>query len=320
MNRIRHTEGARRNLIGRWRAVGRHSFLSGSLVAMLSLTGCAVQGSFFNPAGPIAEAQRDHFFSVLAWMAVVVLPVAIGLPLVLWRYRSGKGRGAYDPDWSYNTPLEIAIWLLPAIVVVALGLNLWRETMTLDPYKQVPAATDAAPLTIQVVAMDWKFLFLYPESGIATVNEIVVPVGRPLRFRLTSQTVMQSFVIPRLGGQMYAMAGMTTELNLLADQAGAFRGQNAQYNGEGFANQKFAVRAIETKAFKSWVDEVRSNGDLLDGQAFNTLSQPSIIGAHLEYRSYPTGLFENVLSRARNASAHTGSKDQRHTAPDGGAS
>jgi cytochrome o ubiquinol oxidase subunit II len=265
------------------------------LPLLFFLQSCTISDGFFASAGPVAESQHAHFLSVLAWMAVVVLPVAIGLPFVAWRYRSGRGKGGYAPDWSYNRPIEILIWCVPVVVVVALAANLWRETIALDPYKPVPGIDGAKPLTIEVVAMDWKFLFLYPESGIATVNEIAVPAGRPLRFRLTSQTVMQSFFIPRLGGQIYAMAGMTTELNLRADEEGTYRGQNAQYNGRGFAEQKFVVHALSEADFARWEDEVKANGDELDDAGYTKLARPSVVSDARHYRSFPKDLFRNVI-------------------------
>ncbi len=277
--------------------VGRHPVLPAYLIATLSLSGCSIDGSFFSAAGPVAEAQRAHFLSVLGWMAIVVLPIAIGLPYVLWRYRAGRDSGDYAPDWEFNWKLEVLIWVVPAVVVVALAVNLWRETIALDPYKAISTAGQEEPLTINVIAMDWKFLFLYPDGGVATVNEIVVPAGRPLRFRLTSQTVMQSFIVPRLGGQIYAMAGMTTELNLLASKPGDYTGQNAQYNGKGFAKQKFTLRAVSPEEYETWLGSVKSDGKTLDMAGYEELTKPSVPESPSVYASYPADLFKTVLGQ-----------------------
>ena len=267
------------------------------LGSLFLLQGCSLTGGMFSPAGPIAEAQRDHFLSVLGWMAIVVLPVAIGLPYVLWKYRAGRDSKDYAPEWEFNWKLEVLIWVVPVVVVVGLAVNLWRETIALDPYKTISTAGQEEPLTIDVIALDWKFLFLYPDGGVATVNEIVVPAGRPLRFRLTSQTVMQSFIVPRLGGQIYAMAGMTTELNLLADQPGDYKGQNAQYNGKGFAKQKFVLRAVSPEEYETWLSSAKTDGKVLDMAGYKELAKPSVPDGPSVYASYPADLFKSVIGQ-----------------------
>lgn len=272
-----------------------------SAVGLAALPGCGPAGDgFLAAAGPVAEAQREHFLSIAAWMLVVILPLLIALPVVLWRYRLRHGSGRYAPDWAADRTLELLIWGVPVVVVAVLGWNLWRGTLALDPYR--PVAGQGAPLEVRVVAMDWKFLFIYPEQGIATVDELRLPLGRPVRFRLTSQTAMQSFIVPRLGGQIYAMAGMVTEINLRADRAGEFTGLNAQYNGRGFAAQKFRVVSLPPDRFADWVADTRSGGGRLDWPRYMDLASPAIEPEALRFGSVEKGLFDRVVRQfARDA-------------------
>ena len=265
------------------------------LGAASALAACSDHG-FLAASGPIAAAQRDHFVSIIGWMMIVILPVFIGLPIVLWRYRANRPRGAYRPDWQNSRLLEVLAWGVPALIVAVLAVGLWTTTTRLDPYAPVPGSENQTPLTVEVIAMDWKFLFVYPDYGIGTADELVIPVGRPVRFRLTSQSVMQSFMIPRLGGQIYAMAGMVTELNLQADEQGTFTGRNTQYNGTGFADQSFKTRAVAPVAFADWVASVRENGETLDPDRFAALARPTTLSAPVEFASVPADLFDGVVA------------------------
>ncbi len=172
----------------------------------------ASAAGFLEPAGPVAAAQLSHFGTISALMLIVIVPMFVALPLVLLRYRRG-GKGTYRPDWEFNWGLELLIWGIPVALVAALGTALWNHTLKNDPYRPL----GPSPLVVEVVALDWKFLFLYPEQGVATLDLLVLPQGRPVTLKLTSGTVMQSFIVPRLAGQIYAMAGMQTQLNLIAD-------------------------------------------------------------------------------------------------------
>lgn len=266
------------------------------LAPLLLLCSCAwPQDGFLAAAGPVADAQRDHFLWIVGWMMVVILPLLISLPCVLWRYRHGRGRGRYAPAWEGSRLLEVVVWGVPVCIVVILAAHLWRSTIALDPYR--PLAPDRPALTVQVVALDWKFLFIYPGSGIASVNELVIPAGRPVRLQLTSGTVMQSFMIPRLAGQIYAMAGMVTQLNLLSDRTGTFEGRNTQYNGEHFAQQRFAARVVTAKRFDTWIDSVRKSGGTLDAARYAALAKPGVAAAPLFFGSVADKLFDHVLAR-----------------------
>lgn len=265
---------------------------------ILPLAACGFSDhGFLAATGPIAQAQRDHFFSIIGWTLVVIVPLFIATPIVLWKYRLGQTKAPYRPNWAFSRVLESLIWGLPVVIVAILGWNLWQASHRLDPYKPIPG--EQPPLDIQVVSLDWKWLFIYPDDGIARVNELVIPVNRPISFKLTSQTVMQSFLIPRLGGQIYTMPGMTTRLHLLASEPGRYRGQNTQYNGKGFAKQKFAVHAVDETEFRQWLDRQKS-APALDMNAYLELAERSVIAKPKSFGEVCDQLFEQILTQARN--------------------
>lgn len=244
-----------------------------SLVAFV-LAGCApISSSFLAPFGPVAASQRDLFYQVIGWMMIVIVPVFLLVPLFAWRYRRGNRNAQYRPDWTFSWPLEIAIWGVPFAIVGVLSFLIVTRESPLDPYR--PLASHRPPLEVQVVGLDWKWLFIYPKQHIATVGMLALPLHRTVHFRLTSDTVMQSFYIPALGSQIYAMAGMVTKLNLKADRVGRIRGENTQFNGFGFQNQKFPVSVMPREGFSTWVKKVRSTGVPLDAAAYKNLSRQS---------------------------------------------
>ncbi|WP_426688821.1 ubiquinol oxidase subunit II [Rhodanobacter ginsengiterrae] len=241
---------------------------------LLALTACAgdTHLSFLNPQGPIADAQRWHFYEVLGVMTVLVAgPIFLLLPFFVWRYRYGSKKAKYAPRWESSRLLEIASWGGPIIIVAILAFFVWRDAHRLDPYR--PLASGQAPLRVQVIGYDWKWLFIYPDQGIATVGVLAMPVGRPLSLQLTSATVMQSLFIPALGSQIYAMGGMVTQLNLQADKPGRSLGENTMYNGNGFHQQKFTAQAMSATDFATWVQHVRASGIPLDAQALRLVSR-----------------------------------------------
>ncbi|WP_203234852.1 cytochrome ubiquinol oxidase subunit II [Modicisalibacter coralii] len=239
------------------------------LLALLVVTGCSQNNlSFLDPHGPVAAAQRTHFWIVVALTLVVVLPVIVLTPVLVWKYRYG-GESTYRPRWSFSKRLEYLIWGVPFLIVAILGYFLWQQTYSLDPYKPLPS--DQKPLHVQVVGYDWKWLFIYPEQNIATVNELVFPAERPLELELTSDTVMQSFFVPALGSQIYAMHGMVTRLHLLADHPGTYRGENTQYNGERFHEQHFTAKAVTEAAFDDFIAGARRHGHALDRPTYQVL-------------------------------------------------
>ncbi|GGC47219.1 COX aromatic rich motif-containing protein [Chelatococcus reniformis] len=257
-----------------------------------AVPGTASAGSFLEPAGPIASAQFSHFGVISALMLIVIVPMFVALPIVLYRYRRG-GKGTYRPDWEFNWGLEVVIWGIPVALALALGMALWKHTLEYDPYR----ALGPEPLVVEVVALDWKFLFLYPEQGVATINLLALPEDRPVTLRLTSGTVMQSFIIPRLAGQIYAMAGMQTQLNLLASETGDFIGRNTQYNGLGFATQSFTTRVMSPDAFAGWAEATKAQPAALDAAGFAKLLSPSVVSEPVLYGRFTPGLFGQVMAR-----------------------
>ena len=231
-----------------------------ALGAALSVSGCDLSNApVLDPKGPIALAERDLLFTAVVLMLIVVIPVFVMTFLFAWRYRASNTKARYTPDWTYYVAVDSEVWLVPAAIVIALGTLLWRNTHKLDPYR--PIDPSVQPLQVEVVAQDWKWLFIYPAQGIAVVNQLVFPSGTPLSLRITSDTVMNSFYIPALGGQIYAMAGMQTRLHLLADAPGRFTGRNIQYSGSGFSDQHFEAMATSPPDSTSMWPSRRRRGD-----------------------------------------------------------
>ena len=228
-------------------------------------------------------------------MLFVIGPVLLLTPLIAWHYRMSNTRSAYRPQWGFNWSLEGLIWIPPALIVVGLAVFLWRDTHRLDPYKSLPGQ----PIEIQAVALDWKWLFIYPAQGVATVNRLVIPVEQPVHLSLTSATVMQSFLMPRLAGQIYAMAGMRTQLNFAANAPGSFWGENVQFNGMGFQNQKFDVAALDPDDFAHWLAETRAQPNRLDPAEYETLSRRSTLPHPLAFGAVDPGLFDRAVALAQ---------------------
>jgi len=231
--------------------------------------------SFLDPQGPIAAVQRAHLIDVALLLLIVVLPVLILTPIIAWRYRL-NGSARYMPRWSFSRPLEFVIWGVPVAIVVVLAVWLWQNTRQLDPYAPLASAS-GPPLRVDVVGYDWKWLFIYPQFNIASIGEFAFPADRPLAIVLTSDTVMQSFFIPALGSQIYAMPGMVTKLHLLANSPGSFRGENTQYNGHGFYQQNFTARAMKPADFTAWVKRVQTAGIPLSSKVYKAVAQRSTL-------------------------------------------
>ena len=261
--------------------------------------------TFLVPYGPIAAAQREHFFEVVALLLFVVGPVLLVAPYFAWRYRYG-GSARYTPHWSFSWPLEFFVWGGPIVIVIVLAVWLWQSTHALDPY--APLQSKQPPMRVEVVGYDWKWLFIYPDLGIASMGELAFPTGRPLAFDITSDTVMQSFFIPALGGQIYAMPGAVTRLHLEASRPGRFHGENAQFNGDGYFQQHFLGRALTPAAFTAWVQRVRSRGIPLSGSTYKVIAQRTTLAdtrkalgvtttgdGALYFTAVPSGLFNHLV-------------------------
>lgn len=253
-----------------------------------------LQAGVLDPQGPVAAAQRLILFNASVIMAAVIVPVILLTVGVAWWFRAGNRRARRRPDWAYSGPLEVVVWSVPLLVILFLGGIAWIGSHALDPRR--PLVSAQAPLEVEVVSLDWKWLFILPGAGVASVNHLVVPVGRPLRLHLTSTTVMNSFLVPQLGGQIYTMAGMTTELNLQADLAGVYPGLSAQFSGDGFSDMRFEVEAVPARAFDDWVAATTAEGAALDAEALRALERPGTTG-RARYRVTATGLFETLVRR-----------------------
>ena len=228
--------------------------------------------SFMSPLGPIAKDQKLHLFWVTVLTLIAIIPVFVLLPLILFKYRRGRKKSEnYRPKWDSSTPLELLMWGVPVVLVTFMSARLWHSTHSLDPYAEISSPNPT--VNLQVVGLDWKWLFIYPDHGIATVGELAIPVDHPAAMTLTTDTVMQSFVIPALGGQIYAMPGMTTKLNLIGDQIGIMEGENIQFNGDGFAGQKFMTHVVSLDDFKAWVEKVKKQSIPLDEASYAILAR-----------------------------------------------
>ena len=264
------------------------------LVSCLSMSGCgALRHGFLNAAGPVASGERHLFVVVFIVLLFVAGPVLILTPLIAWHYRLSNRQNAYKPKWAFSWPLEGLIWIPPILIVIGLGVILWTDTHRFDPYTPIRGAP---PVRVQAVALDWKWLFIYPDEHIATVNELDVPAGRPVHLDLTSGTVMQSMLLPRLAGQIYAMAGMSTQLNFEASRPGVYPGENAQYNGKGFQDERFNVVARTPADYGRWVERVRASGQSFDETTYQSLSARSVQSRPLFFSTPPPGLYAHIVS------------------------
>jgi cytochrome o ubiquinol oxidase subunit II len=260
--------------------------------AGVPVASCAQTG-VLDPQGPVASAERLLLINSTAIMLVVVVPVILATLGFAWWYRSSNARARRSEELAYEGRIDFVVWSIPALVVVLLGGVTWIGSHQLDP--RAPIDTNVKPLAVDVASLDWKWLFIYPDQGIAALNQLVIPAARPVSFRLTSATVMNSFLVPQLGSQIYTMPGMTTHLNLLADRPGEFPGISANFSGNGFADMHFIVKAVTADAFDAWVTQVRGSGSALDLPAYAELAKPSQAVPPATYRSVEPKLFERIV-------------------------
>jgi cytochrome o ubiquinol oxidase subunit II len=251
-----------------------------------------------DPKGPIASAQLLLLINSTAIMLVVVVPVILATFGFAWWYRSSNTRASHAWDQAYEGRMEFVVWSIPALIVILLGGVIWIGSHELDPRAPILADPpgDPKPLRVEVVALDWKWLFIYPDQGIAAVNQLVLPVGTPVDFRLTSATVMNSFFVPQLGSQIYTMGGMTTHLRLLAAETGEYPGFSANFSGDGFAWMRFVAKAVPTGDFEAWVKQARGTGSALDDAAYAALAKPSEAVPPTTYRAVAPKLFEHIIA------------------------
>ncbi|KQC49381.1 cytochrome O ubiquinol oxidase [Candidatus Liberibacter solanacearum] len=256
-----------------------------------------------NPYGDVASQQAGLIYISVALMLLIVVPVFFSILFFAWRYRATNKKAHYDPAWYHSTRLEFFVWLIPLIIIGCLAAITWEATHRMDPYaplerisenKSIPK--NSKSLIVEVVALDWKWLFLFPEQKIAVVNELVVPVDRPLEFRITASSVMNSFYIPGLAGQIYAMPGMETKLHAVMNREGAYSGFSANYSGKGFSHMRFTFHGKSEKGFDDWVAKVKRQGNCLDRQRYLVLEKPSEKDPVIYFSSVESGLYSAIMN------------------------
>ncbi|UCI06220.1 ubiquinol oxidase subunit II [Mesorhizobium sp. B1-1-8] len=261
------------------------------IAAIATLSGCA--GGVLDPQGPIGAGNRTILLNSLAVMLVIVIPTLVALLAFAWMFRASNRKARYDPEFTYSGRIELIVWSIPTLTILFLGGLIYYGSYHLDPRR--PIASSQPPLDIQVVALDWKWLFLYPDQGVGTVNQLVIPAGVPVRFKLTSASVMNTFFVPQLGSMVYVMNGMQTELNLQADREGDYFGLSAHFSGDGFSDMNFRVRAIPADAFASWASSLHGGGGVLNASAYRQLARQSINASPASFGHVQPGLFEAIV-------------------------
>ncbi|WP_319783010.1 ubiquinol oxidase subunit II [Oceanisphaera sp. IT1-181] len=270
----------------------------------LLLAGC--QGGVLDPKGQVGVDEKHLIVVATLLMLIVVVPVIFMTLFFAWKYREGRTQEIYAPKWSHSTKIELVVWIIPIIIVVILGVITWRSTHDLDPYK--PLVHEKDHITVEVVSLNWKWLFIYPELGVASVNELAFPTDVPVEFKITSDTTMNSFFIPQLGGQIYSMAGMETKLHLIANEAGTYDGYSANYSGEGFSGMQFkAIATPDEAGFDAWVNKLKQSSDTLSPATYAQLAKPSENNPVQYYGQVSSGMFHHILHQFM-PSMHDGEK------------
>jgi cytochrome o ubiquinol oxidase subunit II len=261
-------------------------------VGLLTLNGNL---AVFNPQGAIAGREGHLIIITVLLMLIVVIPVYVLAFFIAWKYREDNHKAEYRPDWDHDRRLEGAWWAIPGIIILVLSIITWQSSHQLDPFRKLNSAIK--PLPVQVVALDWKWLFIYPEQNIASVNFVQFPVNRPIDFEITADAPMNSFWIPQLGGQIYAMSGMATQLHLQADHAGDYYGSSANISGHGFASMHFTARASSNIDFEQWVADVKQSPQPLTASNYKQLSSPGTFNHPIYYSSAQNGLFNSLVTK-----------------------
>ncbi|WP_353235549.1 ubiquinol oxidase subunit II [Diaphorobacter ruginosibacter] len=276
---------------------------AGAAALAVLLSGCS-KAVVLNPAGDIAAQQGQLVITATLLMLIIIIPVIILTLLFAWKYRQSNTEARYEPEWHHSTGLELVIWTVPLLIIIALGALTWISTHKLDPYRPLDRISETKaldpnvkPLEIQVVSLDWKWLFFYPEQGIATVNEVAAPVDRPILFKLTSSNTMNAFYVPDLAGMIYTMPGMQTELNAVINREGEFKGMSSHYSGAGFAGMTFKFKGLTNEDFAKWIALAKSEGKPLDNATYLNLAKPSERNPVERFSAVSEGLYDKVLNR-----------------------
>jgi cytochrome o ubiquinol oxidase subunit 2 len=255
------------------------------------LGGCSMV--LFDPKGDIGVQEKNLILIALGLMLLVVIPVIALTLYFAWRYRESNTKAKYAPTWAHSTAIEIVVWTIPCIIVATLAVLIWKTTHSLDPYK--PLESNVKPVRVEVVALNWKWLFIYPDYGVASVNQLALPVDTPVDFRLTAESLMNSFFIPQLGSQVYAMSGMQTQLHLIANSEGTYAGRSSAFSGPGFSDMDFNTVVTSRGEFDAWVAHAKASPKALDVAAYDVLQQPSRKNAVTLYSNVAPGLFDGIV-------------------------
>jgi cytochrome o ubiquinol oxidase subunit II len=292
------------------------------LVALLA--GCG-GNAVLDPAGDIALQQRDIIYISTALMLLIIIPVMALTVVFAWRYRAKNKDATYDPHFDHSTALELVIWSAPLLIIICLGALTWWSTHLLDPFRPInrisaakPADPKAKPLVVQVVSLDWKWLFIYPEQGVATVNELVLPVDRQVRFDLTSTNMMNTFYAPTMAGMIYTMPGMRSTMHAVLNRPGQFEGMSANYSGAGFASMRFKLYGVDQGGFDGWVARVKGSGPALDTARFLQLEKPSERVPAMYFAGVESNLFDRIYNRCVRPGSPCMSDVMRHDMRSGG--
>jgi cytochrome o ubiquinol oxidase subunit 2 len=265
-----------------------------ALAAGLGLLLTACNRGVFDPAGPVAAQEKQILINSTAIMLAIIIPTMVATIAFAWWFRAGNKKATYRPDWEYSGAIEMVVWAIPALTVMLLGGIAWIGSHDLEPSK--PLKSTKAPLNVEVVSLDWKWLFIYPDQGVATVNQLVVPAGTPVSFRLTSATVWNSFFVPQLGTMIYTMPRMTTRLNLQADRPGVYNGLSSHFSGDGFPGMQFQVHAVPPDQFATWAEGAHGSALKLDGAGYAELSKPSSYVKPMTYGAVAPGLYDAIVA------------------------
>ncbi len=268
----------------------RRAALVGGLLMLTS----ACNRGILDPVGPVASAEKQILINSTAIMLAIIIPTMLATVAVAFWFRRGNTKAEYRPDWEYSGAIELVVWAIPILTITLLGGIAWIGSHQLEPSK--PLASPNKPINVQVVSLDWKWLFIYPDQHVATVNQLVVPAGTPVNFQLTSATVWNTFFVPQMGSMIYTMPGMATRLNLQADRLGVFPGRSAHFSGDGFPGMEFNVHSVPPQQFAAWAQSAHGSGPVLDGRTYAQLAKPSSNVKPMTFSNVAPGLFEAIVA------------------------
>ncbi|ROU01449.1 ubiquinol oxidase subunit II [Marinobacter sp. R17] len=280
----------------------------------LLLSGCS--SALMDPKGQVGEEQKVLIITAFALMLIVVIPVIVMTLLFAYRYRESNKEATYKPNWAHSTAIEVVVWLVPCVIIVVLAILTWITSHSLNPMKPIASEDGKETMEIQAVSLDWKWLFIYPEQKIATVNELAIPTNTPIRFHISSGSVMNSFWVPELGTQIYAMAGMDSQLHLIANETGEWQGKSSNYSGAGFAGMTFPTHSLSEEDFKAWVQKVKdeSSKTLSFDDGYQELAKPSEDVPVQYFSKVSPNLYNNILNSFRKgiSDEHGETGEQEH--------